>query len=159
MELPGDIETRAMVLLQADIDDMTGEALAAAAEALRKDGARDVVLVPVIMKKGRPGTRLEVLCMPEDADRLAGRVLRETTTIGLRRVAVERHALARREESVEVRGLAVRVKLALWEGVVLRAKPEADDLLAAAEATGAPLATLRAEAARAIHARWGVEAP
>ena len=159
MELPGDIETRAMVLLQADIDDMPGEALAAAADALRKDGARDVVLVPVLMKKGRPGTRLEVLCLTEDADRLAARVLRETTTIGLRRVAVERHALARREDSIDVRGHAVRVKLALWEGEVLRAKPEADDLLAAARATGAPLATLRAEAARAIHGRWGVEAP
>src|SRR5690606_14139314 len=71
----GESAVEHLVQLAADIDDMDAEALAGAAEELRGAGALDVVMVPVVMKKGRPGTRLEILCDPVRALDLEGRVL------------------------------------------------------------------------------------
>ena len=65
-----DAVTEHLALLAADVDDMAGEYVAAAAERLRGAGALDVVLLGTTMKKGRPGTRIEVLCRPGDARRL-----------------------------------------------------------------------------------------
>src|SRR5206468_6769770 len=96
-----------LVLLTSDIDDMTPEYLAATAEMLRESGALDVVLIATTMKRGRPGTRIEVLAGPADADALEDILLRETTTIGVRRSAVRRRALPRESRTVEVLGHAV----------------------------------------------------
>lgn len=147
MDLPGDILTERFAMLQADIDDMPAEELAAFAEDLRADAARDVVVVPVLMKKGRPGFRLEALCAEEDADHLAARILRGTTSLGVRRIAVRRDSLARAESTVEVRGESVRIKHALWDGEAIRAKAEAEDCERIARRDGATMAQIRREAA------------
>jgi len=140
-----------LVVLAADIDDQTGEYLAAAAEALRGAGALDVVLLPTTMKKGRPGVRVEVLARRDDADRLEGLLLAGTTTIGVRRWPVERRALPRRARTVLVLGHPVGVKeVSLPDGSV-RAKPEYDAVRRVAEATGRPVGdifSLAAEAAQ-----------
>ena len=81
----------------SDIDDMTGEYMAAAADLIREAGALDVTLLQTIMKKGRPGVRIEVLCRPADAARLEALLLRESSTIGVRRTRSARRALARSE--------------------------------------------------------------
>jgi len=117
-----------VVQLVADVDDMSPEYLAGAAEALREAGALDVVLVPVVMKKGRSGTRLEVLARADDADRLEAMMLVRTTTIGVRRWIAERRVLPREERTIDVLGHAVRVKVVETPDGGRRAKPEYDDV-------------------------------
>jgi len=133
------VRVESLVQLSTDLDDMDGEALAAAADALRAEGALDVVLVPTIMKKGRPGTRLDVLCLPGDATRLAEAVFLRTSAIGLRRTTVERHALAREERTAHVLQQPVRVKVVTLASGVRRAKPEFDDVARIATTTGRSL--------------------
>ena len=145
------ISRESMVVLAADIDDMTGEYLADLAETLRSSGAADVVLVPTIMKKGRPGTRVEVLAHMAAAEHLEALLLSESTTLGVRRIAVERTALPRRTISVDVDGHRIAVKVATLPDGGTRAKPEYIDVHRVAEATGlrpSDIFSLAAEAAR-----------
>ena len=123
----GDAPNEIVVELKANIDDMTGEDLALACERLRAAGARDVSLVPAVMKKGRAGHILVVLAAEADADALAAAVLRETSTFGVRRTDCPRYALDRRVE----RGAdGIRVKYGSGYGVS-KSKPEFDDRAAA----------------------------
>lgn len=128
-----------LILLAADVDDMEPEYLAGAADALRGSGALDVVLFPSLMKKGRPGARIEVLARPGDADALERTLFAETTTIGVRRSRVQRHALPREMRSVEVRGQSVRMKIVALPDGAHRVKPEYDDVARLAEVTGITL--------------------
>ena len=125
-----------LALITCDVDDMSPEYLAAVTEHARADGALDVVLLPTTMKKGRAGTRLEVLCRPEDAERFERMVLSETTSIGVRRCDVTRVALPRTERAVEVLGHPIRLKVVTLPAGGTRAKPEFDDVQRAALATG-----------------------
>jgi uncharacterized protein (TIGR00299 family) protein len=140
-----------MVLLAADIDDMSAEYLADVADSLRAAGAADVVLVPTIMKKGRPGTRIEVLAHVPTADSLERILIAQSTTLGVRRTSVERTALPRRTISVDVDGHRIAVKVATLPDGGTRAKPEYVDVHRVAEATGlrpSDIFSLAAEAAR-----------
>jgi uncharacterized protein (TIGR00299 family) protein len=128
-----------LVLLAADVDDMEPEYLAGAADTLRGAGALDVVLLPSLMKKGRPGARIEVLATPHDADVLERTLFAETTTIGVRRTFVQRRALPRETRSVEVRGQVVRMKVVALPDGARRVKPEYDDVARLAEVTGITL--------------------
>lgn len=128
-----------LVVLAADVDDMEPEYLAGAAEALRGAGALDVVLFPSVMKKGRPGARIEVLARPGDADALERSLFAQTTTIGVRRLRVQRHALPREMRSVEVRGQSIRMKIVALPDGARRVKPEYDDIARLAEVTGITL--------------------
>jgi uncharacterized protein (DUF111 family) len=146
-----------LVLLAADVDDMEPEYLAGAADALRGAGALDVVLFPSLMKKGRPGARLEVLARSADAESLERTLFAETTTIGVRRSRVQRHALPRAMQSVDVRGHAVRMKIVALPDGAHRVKPEYDDVARLAEATGITLreaVTAAREAAERVAADW-----
>lgn len=140
---PNAVGRATLVLLSCDIDDMTGEYLAAAAAAARDAGALDVTLTPVIMKKGRPGTRIEVLCAADAGDRLEGLLFAQTTTIGIRRTVVERHALPRSSETVHVFGHDVRIKVATLPDGTRRAKPEFEDVSRVAAATGKSIEAVR----------------
>jgi uncharacterized protein (TIGR00299 family) protein len=129
-------ERATLVSLAADIDDMPGEYLAAVADDARAAGALDVVLIATVMKKGRPGTRIEVLVEAADADRLEALLLAESSTIGVRRALVERRALPRSVQTVELLGHPVRLKVVELPGGRTRMKPEFDDVRHVAEATG-----------------------
>jgi len=139
-----------LIVLAADIDDATGEELGALADTLRDGGARDVVLLQTVMKKGRPGTRVECLVAPQDADRLEGLLLLESTTIGVRRFEVLRRALPRTERTVSVAGHEVRVKVVTLPDGSTRAKPESDDLVRVAQATGTSLRQVAEEARKSL---------
>ena len=128
-------DVQRLAVLAADVDDMSGEYLAAAADGLRAAGALDVVLIATGMKKGRPGTRIEVLCTPERAAALEELMLTATTTLGVRRSSVERRALPRESRDVEVLGHRVGVKVVTLPGGARRAKPEFEDVRRVAEAT------------------------
>jgi hypothetical protein len=125
-------------VLACEIDDMSPEYLAGAAEMLRSRGALDVVLQPVVMKKGRAGTRIEVLASPATAAELEATLLSETTTIGVRHSVVRRRALTRELRSVDVLGHPVSVKVVQLPDGRRRNKPEYDDVYRVAVATGRP---------------------
>jgi uncharacterized protein (TIGR00299 family) protein len=129
----------ALTWLATDIDDMTPEHVAAAADSLRDGGALDVTCVTVAMKKGRVGTRIEVLCRAVDADRLESLLFARTTTLGVRRTHVMRRALERDVHTVSVLGHDVRVKISALPDGRRRAKPEYEDVRLVAEATGRSL--------------------
>jgi hypothetical protein len=80
-------------------------------------GALDVTLTPMQMKKNRPATQLAVLCRPNDVDTLLPIILTETTTLGVRRSAIERVSLPRSIETVETRYGSIRVKVARWQDI------------------------------------------
>ena len=129
-------EEESLAMLATDIDDMTPEHLAAAADALRDAGALDVTCITVAMKKGRIGARVEVLCREVDSGRLESLLFARTTTIGIRRTRVTRRALARDVRTVDVLGHDVRVKVSALPDGRRRTKPEYEDVRSVAEATG-----------------------
>jgi uncharacterized protein (DUF111 family) len=141
-----------LALLACDIDDLGGEFVAGAADALRAAGALDVTLVQTIMKKGRPGVRVEVLCTLGDADRLESILLTESSSIGVRRTQVSRRALPRRTREVAVDGRVIHLKEVTLPDGTTRVKPEWDDVQQAAIALGRSAADIadraRREAAR-----------
>ena len=113
--------------LVCNLDDMTPEALSFACARLLELGALDVYTVPGTMKKGRPGHVLTVLCRPEQEARMAGHILAETTTNGLRARRCEKYFLKPEMETVETRWGDVRIKTASGYGVTHR-KPEYEDV-------------------------------
>lgn len=136
-------------VLAADVDDMTGEEVAALAERLRSAGAVDVVLLQVLMKKGRPGVRIEVLAAPTDVDALESLLLTESTTIGVRRYAASRRVLPRERVVVRVEGQEVALKVVTRPDGRRTAKPEADDVQRVAVALGRTMRDVEAAALRA----------
>jgi uncharacterized protein (TIGR00299 family) protein len=130
---PGQSYKDTVTVLACAIDDATPETLAFAAHALLEHGALDVMQQPALMKKGRHGTLLTVLCRPEDADHLEHLLFRETTSLGIRRHEEQRTILDRRSVSVVTEFGAIRIKLGMREGVVLNAAPEFEDCRKAAE--------------------------
>ncbi len=130
--------------LECNLDDMTGEDIGFAMEQLFKAGARDVYTQPIGMKKNRPGVLLSVICLPDDADRLAAVMMKHTTTLGIRRQDLRRYVLDRSIETVDTPYGPVRVKVASGMGV-RRRKAEYDDLAALAEREQVSLEQIRRE--------------
>lgn len=128
--------TETVMVIAADLDDATGEEIAAVADAARAAGALDVVLLSSTMKKGRPGTRIELLAAPADVQRLEALLLTESTTIGVRTYAVNRRVLPRERVVVRVEGHDVALKVVTLPDGSTRAKPEADDVQRVATALG-----------------------
>jgi hypothetical protein len=109
------------------------------AERLMQAGALDVGLSPLLMKKGRPGQRVTVVCRASDRKTLTDLIFRESTTLGVRAYPVERDELERRSIEVETPYGKVHIKLGLLRGEVVNAAPEYDDCAAAAERHHIPL--------------------
>ena len=127
----------AVTKLETDIDDCTGEALGRVIELLMAAGARDAHAIPVVMKKGRPGYQLEVVCDALDVEALEHIVFENTTTIGIRSVTMRRDALARTPgEAATPFGPIATKRVVLPDGSV-RTYPEYDSVVAACERTGA----------------------
>lgn len=138
-----------LVELRANLDDATGELIAFAIERLLAAGALDAWAVPLVMKKGRPALQLACLARPERTEELAGLILRETPSLGVRWSPAERLAAARDGVQAPTPWGPVRVKRKLLDGAVAGLAPEYDDCAAIARAHGVPLATVYAAALRA----------
>ena len=126
------------------IDDMTGEDIAFAIERLFAAGARDAFIVPITMKKGRPGTLIEVLCAPTERESVLSTLFRHTSTLGVREYFPDRHPLERRMEKRETAHGPVSVKVSEGFGAH-HEKPEFEDLAQIAREQGVSLADLRRE--------------
>ena len=136
---------------ECNIDDMTAEELAFAAERLMEEGAKDVTLAPVEMKKGRPATLLTVMCADEEAEkeRFIGLIFKYTTTLGIREVVSERYILDRSEKTLDTPCGPVRVKEVSGYGVE-RSKIEYEDLARIAREQGISISDARKLVADAI---------
>ena len=139
-------EVDTAVILETHVDDSTGQALSHAAQLLLEAGALDVYLVPIMMKKGRPGQLLTVLCRPCDADALETIIFAETATLGVRRWTATRSKLARETVAVQTRYGIVRVKVGRRGNRVVRVWPEYEDCAALARQAGVPLRVIQQEA-------------
>ncbi len=128
-------EALTVSVIEANIDDLSPQVIAYAAERLLEAGALDVTATALLMKKGRPGTLLRVVARPEDREALAQIVFAETSTLGLRLYNAERRVQARAVEEVETPFGKVRVKVSA-EGDYA---PEYEDCRRLARASAAPL--------------------
>jgi pyridinium-3,5-bisthiocarboxylic acid mononucleotide nickel chelatase len=135
------------LLLEANLDDVTGEQLGYAVAAALEAGAFDAWVTSVTMKKGRPGHVLHVLADATRADALREQIHRATGTMGVRATVLERWPLARELGQVTLDGMTVRMKVTGG-----RAKPEFDDVALVAAKTGASLHDVSSRAEQAWRA-------
>jgi pyridinium-3,5-bisthiocarboxylic acid mononucleotide nickel chelatase len=115
------------ILLETNIDDQPAEQLAYVVEQLFALGALDAWLASIQMKKGRAATLLSALVPAALEDAAVALLMRETTTLGLRRRVIERHVAERESVTVETPLGLVRVKRKRWHGQDLGAAPEYED--------------------------------
>lgn len=141
-----------VVVLEANLDDATGEEIGHAIEALFAAGALDAFTVPIQMKKNRPGVLLTVIASPAKAAACEDVLLTHTPTFGVRRAAWARTCLDRTVESVTTRFGVIRVKIGRRGGAVVRVAPEFEDCAAAARSQSVPLREVMREAERAWRA-------
>jgi uncharacterized protein (TIGR00299 family) protein len=141
---------RRVAVLETALDDENPQHVGALLPRLLAAGALDAMVVPSLMKKGRPGMWLVVVAEPEQAEPLARLLLAETTSLGVRVRHDERMELERRAEEVETAFGRVRLKVASLPGGGERAMPEFESVREAAERAGRPLR----EVAEAALAAW-----
>lgn len=141
-----------VVLLEANVDDATGEVLAHTVAALLAAGAHDAWVTPVVGKKGRPAHVVSALVDPVRTRALAEVLSRETGSLGVRGQTLERWPAARSVDRVEVDGLPVGIKVTAG-----RAKAEYEDAARVARQSGRPVRAVLAEAEAAWRAGPGAE--
>jgi hypothetical protein len=147
---PGRAGNETHVVLEANVDDATGELAASWIASLLEAGAVDAWTTPIAMKKGRPALTLSALAATDRADAVEHALLRETTSLGVRRYAVARAERPRRMVAVETPYGVIPVKVAEGPYGPPQAKPEFDACAAAARAHGVPVReVLRAAAVAA----------
>jgi uncharacterized protein (TIGR00299 family) protein len=128
-----------ITVIETNIDDMNPQIYEYVMEKLLKKGALDVFLTQVMMKKGRPGIKLTVICKEANVEGLIRIMLKETTTIGLRFYEVNRVVLQRETKLVDTEFGKVRVKFSKLEGEILKAIPEYEDCKRIAKKLNIPL--------------------
>jgi uncharacterized protein (TIGR00299 family) protein len=133
------------VLLETNVDDVSPETVAYVLDLLLARGADDAWATPVVMKKGRPAQVLSVLCRPELADRLRSVLVAETGSLGVRQRVLDKFELERHDAEVVLEGQHIRIKVGPHG-----AKPEHEDVAAAARRLDRPLR----DVAAAALARW-----
>jgi uncharacterized protein (DUF111 family) len=144
----GSLGRDTVTLIETHLDDTPPEQLPYLIDRLMEEGALDAALVPLSMKKGRPGQLLRVMARPVDRERLARRVLLESSALGVRTQEWPRLVLERRVTRVDTRFGKIRVKLATDPEGRTTAAAEHDDCARAARRAGVPLREVYREAER-----------
>jgi uncharacterized protein (DUF111 family) len=132
-----------VAVLETALDDMSPQILAHVAERALALGALDVMLTPVIMKKGRPGTLLTVLCNPSEGAALERLILTETSTLGVRIREDRRSCLDRSFTTVSTPYGPIRIKVGSLKHETLNVNPEFEDCRAAAASHGVAVKTVQ----------------
>ena len=125
-----------VLLLECNLDDMTGEELGHALGTILSAGALDAWFAPIYMKKNRPATLLSVLVRPEQGYAMRRLLLEETSTLGVRWRRFAREIAQRRVEVAQTPWGEVRCKLKILDGHVVSAKPEYEDCSRFAQQNG-----------------------
>ena len=128
-------------VLETNIDDCTGEALGFVMDRLLKAGARDVFYTPIYMKKNRPAVLLRVICMADQVEQMEDLIFAHTTTVGIRKMPMERTVLDRRMETVDTPYGPADVNLCERKGKT-RIYPEYESVKKLCEASGEDFQTV-----------------
>lgn len=136
--------------IRCNLDDLTPEHAAHALDRILESGALDATLTPTVMKKGRSGWILEVICQPDLEDSLSELILNETTAFGIRRHRMERIILERHHESVTTPYGEIAIKIGTLGGKTLQQSPEFSSCAEAAELHGVPIRLVHQAALTAI---------
>ncbi len=132
----GRAEEDVIYKLETNIDDCTGEALGYVMDRLMEKGARDVHFLPVYMKKNRPAYELVVICDADKVNVLEQTIFQETTTIGIRRIRMERSILPREASTVMLREGELKIKKCLLPDGHMRSYPEYESVIRLAQESG-----------------------
>lgn len=151
---PGGYHEGPALVLEATIDDMEPELFEALTDKLLQAGALDVLLIPVQMKKSRPGLILHVLAHPASLDVLLQIIFTESTSIGVRTYPVTKRMLQREIAQVETPYGSVRVKLARLGERIVNIKPEYEDCRELARRLDLPVKNVLAAARQAAWQRF-----
>ena len=136
---PGGLSDKKVIVIETSIDDMNPQIYEYVVERLFRAGALDVYLTNILMKKGRPGINLTILCGEKRQEELMKTVLRETTTIGLRFYETKRMVLQREIRTVDTEYGKVRVKYSKLGKDIVKAVPEYEDCKRIAKKLNIPL--------------------
>ena len=128
-----------VTILETALDDLSPQLIAYVTESALAMGALDVMLTPVVMKKGRPGTLLTILCDESDAAALQRLILTETSTLGVRIRRDRRVLLDRVHATVQTPYGEIRIKVGSQAGEELNAAPEFEDCRTAARTHDVPV--------------------
>lgn len=146
----GDTVARETVtVLECAIDDLSPQIVAHATQLALEHGALDAMATSVVMKKGRVGTLVTILCRPADAPRFEELFFRETSTLGVRSRTEQRRCLDRAHITVMTAYGKIRIKTAALDGVITHAQPEYEDCHACALEHRVPLKQVISEALQA----------
>jgi uncharacterized protein (TIGR00299 family) protein len=121
------IARETVAVLECAIDDLSPQVVAHATQLALEHGALDAMAASVLMKKGRLGTLVTILCRPADAPRFEELLFRETSTLGVRARTEQRRVLDRAHSTVTTPYGKVRIKTAALDGVITHAQPEYED--------------------------------
>jgi pyridinium-3,5-bisthiocarboxylic acid mononucleotide nickel chelatase len=127
------------LVIECNIDDMNPEFFEHIFEKLYKAGASDVFLTNIIMKKGRPGIVLNVICETEFADVVKGILFTESTTLGIRSFPFRKDTLVRKFDSLNTIYGPVSIKRSFYRGAEVSCKPEFDECRRIASEKGLPV--------------------
>ena len=139
------------VIISCNIDDMNTENYDYIMERLFIAGAKDVYLTPIIMKKGRPGIMLSVLCQSEKEEELKEIIFRESSTIGIRKYMVLKEMLHRESYKTLTSLGEIGVKTVFYKGEQLRHKFEYEDCKKIARENRVPIIKVYEEAEKSIY--------
>ncbi len=133
------------VMLECNLDDMNPERYTHVMDLLFDAGAADVFIIPLVMKKSRPGHMLSVLCAEDTVKPIKEILFTETTSIGLRENLVKKSVLRREQLKVGTKYGEVEVKRSFWNGRVVNEKPEFEQCRKLARVHGVTLEEIRKE--------------
>jgi hypothetical protein len=138
------VNSDSVSLLETNLDTVTGEVMGHLFSRLQDEGALDVSMIPIIMKKNRPGQLLRVISRPKDCDALVEVIMRETGTLGIRVIDYAHRDIAEREiipVEVNIDGYKyqVRIKVGKIGNEIIKSSPEYEDVSKISDETGVPI--------------------
>lgn len=132
-------------VIECNIDDMNPEVYEHIMNRLFDAGADDVYFQPIIMKKSRPATMLSVICSKETSQTIENIILQETSSLGLRKYEVTKKMLKREWQTINTKWGNVRLKHAVYQGIILKSKPEYEDIIGIAKQYNIPISVIYKE--------------
>jgi len=135
----GDTLERELKVLEANLDDLTPEVLATLIDECLNAGALDSWLTPILMKKGRPASKISALCEGGDVERVKAALFSASSTLGVREYSVGRTEAVRKIVSVETPWGDVSVKVGILNGELINVAPEFEECRKIAIQSGVPL--------------------
>jgi uncharacterized protein (TIGR00299 family) protein len=148
-DVSGQFETEYedMILLSANIDDISAEIIGFILEKLFEAKVPDAWTEPVFMKKNRQSIKISVLCRPEEVKIALGILFRESSTLGVRSQSIKRYQLKREVKNINLPYGEVEVKIGYYKGKISSVSPEYESCRIIALKTGKPLKEVYRDAA------------